>query len=151
MTDTDTGSYRAGLGDRVDRTAGGPPAGTDDGGQSERGLTEIADRVVEKLAVRLASEVDGVAPGETVGGLRGALPGLRGGSATNAQAETGLRTARVALTMDVRYPHPAVEVTDHVRSHVIDGLRRFTGLEVDSLTITVRRLVASRPGRRRVE
>jgi uncharacterized alkaline shock family protein YloU len=107
--------------------------------------------VVEKLAVRLASEVEGVAAGEPVGGLRGALPGLRGGSTTSAHAETGLRTARVALTMDVRYPLPAVEVSDQVRDHVIDGLRRFTGLEVDSLTITIRRLVASRPRRRRVE
>jgi len=135
-------------------TAAGTPAagsGDEDGDRSERGVTEIADRVVEKLAARLASEVEGVAPGEPVGGLRGALPGRRGGSTTSAHAETGLRTTRVALTMDVRYPMPAVDVTDQVRSHVIDGLHRLTGLEVDSLTINVRRLATRRPRRRRVE
>jgi uncharacterized alkaline shock family protein YloU len=134
-----------------------PP--TADGGTSEgdsaaelaqRGLTEIADRVVARLAARLAAEVDGVVPDEPVGGLRGALPGLRGGSRIDANADVGRRTARVNLSIDVRYPQAAAEVSDRVRDRVIEGVRRLTGLEVDWLALTVRRLVVGVPGRRRV-
>jgi uncharacterized alkaline shock family protein YloU len=118
----------------------------------ERGLTEIADRVVEKLALRLAGEVDGVVAGGPGSGLRAALPDWLGsGSASSAQAETGRRSARLVLDIDVRYPMPAVDVSDKVRARVIEGVRSLTGLEIESLTITVRHLVAGGRNRRRVQ
>jgi uncharacterized alkaline shock family protein YloU len=55
------------------------------------------------------------------------------------------------LDIDVRYPMPAVDVSDKVRVRVIEGVRSLTGLEIESLTITVRHLVAGGRKRRRVQ
>jgi uncharacterized alkaline shock family protein YloU len=122
-------------------TATGTPA-------EQRGVTEFTTQVVEKLALRLATEVQGVVD-RPITGLRGALPG-RAGTSTTADAEVGRSTTRVALQLDVRYPSPVCEVVEQVRSHVREGLERLTGLRVTRLDVTVRHIVGERPVRARV-
>lgn len=122
------------------------PAATarpDDGATSRRGVTTISDHVVEKLAVRLATEVPGVLD-RPAGGLRGALPGARSTS-TSADVEVGVGTARLRLHLDIAYPAPACQIVEQVRAHVRAGLLRLTGLSTTRLDVTVHHLVGERP------
>lgn len=125
------------------------PSATETGTPAaQRGVTEFTTQVVEKLAVRLATEVQGVVD-RPLTGLRSALPG-GAGTSTAADAEVGRSTTGVAMQLDVRYPLPVCEVVEEIRSHVREGLERLTGLHVTRLDVTVRHIVRDRPLRARV-
>lgn len=114
-----------------------------------RGVTEISDRVVAKLAARLATEVDGVNDHEH-NGLKAKLsPGA--GRSTTAEATVARSTVRLAISFDVRYPQPVREVAEQVRTHVRDEVQRLTGLEATQIDITVRDLVHRSSNGRRVQ
>ena len=115
-----------------------------------RGETIISPTVVEKIASRAASEVDGV--GGVVGtGLSRLLPWSIGAGSTpaRASAEVGSESVTVDLTVDVMYPEPVAAVTNRVRSQVILRLSELCGLQASEVNITVPALVAPAPGRRR--
>ncbi len=119
---------------------------------TSRGETIIAPAVVEKIASRAASEVDGVG-GVVQTGLSRLLPWTVGGdSPARASAEVGGETVTVDLTVNVLYPEPVALVTNEVRAHVTRRLAELCGLRATEVNIAVPALVTPpRGARRRVE
>jgi uncharacterized alkaline shock family protein YloU len=117
-----------------------------------RGETIIAPAVVEKIASRAASEVDGVG-GVVQTGLSRLLPWTVGGdSPARASAEIGGETVTVDLTVNVLYPEPVAAVTNQVRTQVTRRLAELCGLRATEVNIAVPALVTPRRStRRRVE
>ncbi|MDQ3783748.1 MAG: Asp23/Gls24 family envelope stress response protein [Actinomycetota bacterium] len=109
---------------------------------TERGHTIITPRVVEKIAGRSASEVDGVG-GVHSSGL-GRFADLFSGSEkreTQAHAEVDRASTVVDLVVSVRYPEPVGAVANRVRQHVIKRLHELTGLQVGEVNVTISELV----------
>ena len=119
---------------------------------TSRGETIIAPAVVEKIATKAASEVDGVG-GVLQTGLSRLLPWTVGGdSPARASAEVGADTVTVDLTVNVLYPEPVATVTNAVRSQVTRRLSELCGLRATEVNIAVPALVIPpRGARRRVE
>ena len=119
---------------------------------TSRGETIIAPAVVEKIATRAASEVDGVG-GVVETGLSRLLPWSVGGaSPARASAEVGGDTVTVDLTVNVLYPEPVAAVTNRVRTQVTRRLAELCGLRATQVNIAVPALVAPPRGApRRVE
>ena len=119
---------------------------------TSRGETIIGPTVVEKIATRAASEVDGVG-GVVQTGLSRLLPWSIGdGSPARASAEVGAETVTIDLTVNVLYPQPVAVVTNGVRDHVTRRLAELCGLRATQVNIAVPALVVPpRGGRRRVE
>lgn len=119
---------------------------------TDRGVTLIGPSVVEKIAGRAASEVDGVG-GVVQTGLSRLLPWSVGeDTPARASAEVHAETVTVDLTVNVLYPQPVATVTNEVRTHVVRRLAELCGLRATEVNIAVPALVAPPPGaRRRVE
>jgi uncharacterized alkaline shock family protein YloU len=119
---------------------------------TDRGETIIAPAVVEKIATRAASEVDGVG-GVVSTGLSRLLPWTTSdGSPARASADVGAETVTVDLTVNVVYPQPVTAVTNQVRAQVIGRLAELCGLRATEVNIAVPSLVTPpRHERRRVE
>jgi uncharacterized alkaline shock family protein YloU len=132
---TDTGELPpADTGDDADTVADAGLRGPDaDAGR--RGLLVIAPRVIERIAARAASDVDGVARS----GAPAASKGVR------ADADLEGSTANVALRLGVAYPRPVGRVASEVRGRVAHRVQELTGLTVAAVGITVDELPA--PGR----
>ena len=132
------------------------PAATADMSQAglvtSRGETIIAPAVVEKIASRAASEVDGVG-GVVQTGLSRLLPWTVGEAGpARASAEVGGETVAVDLTVNVLYPQPVAAVTNRVRVEVSRRLAELCGLRTTEVNIAVPALVVPpRGARRRVE
>ena len=121
-----------------------PLAGAELAPAGQRGSTEIADRVVERIAAMAVAEVDD-AHGRTrrLLGLR--VPGVAAPKIT-VQIDGHLATVRLA--MSVRYPAPIRQVTRRVREHVIDRVGGLTGLDVRHVDIDIPALITPDRGRR---
>jgi uncharacterized alkaline shock family protein YloU len=119
---------------------------------TSRGETIIAPTVVERIATRVASEVDGVG-GVVQAGLSRLLPWTVGGEApARASADVGTDTVTVDLTVNVLYPQPVAAVTNEVRDQVVRRLSELCGLRATEVNIAVPALVTpARGARRRVE
>ena len=119
---------------------------------TSRGETIIAPTVVEKIATRAASEVDGVG-GVVQTGLSRLLPWSIGDAGpAKAAAEGGADTVSVDLTVSVLYPQPVAAVTNQVRTRVTQRLAELCGLRATEVNIAVPALVVPpRAARRRVE
>ena len=119
---------------------------------TNRGETIITPLVVEKIATRAASEVDGVG-GVAQTGLSRLLPWSVGSDApARAHAAVGDGTVQLDLTLSVLYPQPVALVTNRVRAQVSRRLAEFCGLRATRVDITVPALVRPAEGaRRRVE
>ena len=117
-----------------------------------RGETIITPGVVEKIATRAASEVDGVG-GVVRTGLSRLLHWSVGDSGpARASAEVEAETVSVDLTVNLLYPEPVAQVTNRVRAQVTRRLAELCGLRATEVNISVPALVATpRAGRRRVE
>ena len=116
---------------------------------TSRGETIIGPTVVEKIATRAASEVDGVG-GVVQTGLSRLLPWSVGdGSPARASAEVGTDTVTVDLTVNVLYPQPVAAVTNEVRGQVIRRLSELCGLRATEVNIAVPALVTPPRGARR--
>lgn len=117
-----------------------------------RGETIIAPLVVEKIATRAASEVEGVG-GVVETGLSRLLPWSVGDSSpARASAEVGQETVTVDLSVNVVYPEPVAVVTNGVRAQVTRRLAELCGLRATEVNIAVPALVTPpRGARRRVE
>ncbi|MEV5753627.1 Asp23/Gls24 family envelope stress response protein [Actinoallomurus sp. NPDC052308] len=101
-----------------------------------RGRTTIAARVVEKIATRALTEVDGVH--RPAGRPRG-LP-FGGGPATagprvRARVDGGLAMLRMRIF--VVYPAPLRQVTRSLRAHVMARVGELTGLRVRQVDIDI--------------
>ena len=109
-----------------------------------RGSTEIADRVVERIAAMAVAEVDDAhGPARRLLGLR--VPGVDGPRVT-VQIDGHLVTVR--LGMSVRYPAPIRQVTRRVREHVTVRVGELTGLDVRHVDIDIPTLITPDRGRR---
>ena len=113
---------------------------------TERGVTIISPGVVEKIASRAASEVDGVAGVRSgVGRLVNRLlsRSSEDGAEVGTEADVRRGEAAVELTLSVRYPEPVGQVAARVRRHVKERVLALTGLEVTEVDITVPELVTA--------
>jgi uncharacterized alkaline shock family protein YloU len=119
---------------------------------TSRGETIITPAVVEKIATRAASEVDGVG-GVVQTGLSRLLPWTVGdASPARASAEVEADSVTVDLTVNVVYPEPVARVTNGVRDHVTRRLAELCGLRATEINIVVPALIVPpRGARRRVE
>jgi len=109
---------------------------------TDRGHTIITPRVVEKIAGRAASEVDGV--GGVQSSALGRFADLFTGSdkrEAQAHAEVDRASTAVDIVVSVRYPEPVGAVANRVRQHVIKRLHELTGLQVGEVNITIPELV----------
>lgn len=113
-----------------------------------RGRTEIAERVVEKIAARALTEV------EEAGGTARRVLGVRLGRGSDEaapQVTAWIDGALVVLWMriSVGYPAPVRDVTRRLRDHVRTRVGDLTGLDVRQVDIDVDRLLpAERTGGR---
>lgn len=107
-----------------------------------RGVTVIRDRVVERIAARVVSELDLAtgAPPELLGMRVGPV---RAGSPARVDATVSGDLVGVRIAMSVRWPAPVRRVTRNVRRQVTERLARLTGLRVGWVDIDVTAL----PGR----
>lgn len=105
-----------------------------------RGRTEIAGRVLERIAARTVTEID------QAGGAARRLLGVPLGrdTAPRATAHVDGQLATVQLRMSVTYPAPIREVTRRVRDQIITRIDELTGLDVRQVDIEIARLI--RPG-----
>lgn len=114
-----------------------------------RGRTDIADRVLEKIAARAVSEAT------YAGGASRRLLGVPLGrdtmrAAARATAHVDGQIATVQLRISVIYPAPIREVTRRVRDQVIIRVGELTGLDVRQVDIEIARLIRPEPEPRRV-
>lgn len=116
---------------------------------TSRGETIIAPNVVEKIATRAASEVDGVGGVVETGLSRLPWSIGSGGSPARAQADVGAETVSVDLSVNVVYPEPVAAVTNQVRTRVGQRLLELCGLRATEINIAVPALVVPERGRRR--
>ncbi len=116
---------------------------------TDRGHTTISPVVVEKIAARAASEVEGVG-GVLRTGLSRLLPWTASAGPASADAAINRDTVTVDLTVNVLYPRPVGRVTAEVRDRVSGELARMCGLHTGRVDITVPELVrpAGTAGRR---
>jgi uncharacterized alkaline shock family protein YloU len=121
-----------------------PPSGTTLAPPAQRGSTEIADRVVERIAARAVAEVDDAhGPARRLLGLR-----VPGAVAPRVTVQVDGRLATVRLAMSVRYPAPIRQVTRRVREHVMVRVGELTGLDVRHVDIDIPTLITPDRGRR---
>jgi uncharacterized alkaline shock family protein YloU len=116
--------------------------------RTSRGETTIAPLVVEKIASKAATEVDGVG-GVVRTGLGWLLPWVGSDSSAQAAADVHQDTVAVDLTVNVRYPEPVGRVTANVREQVVQKLASLTGLTATEVNIEVDELVVDRGNARR--
>jgi uncharacterized alkaline shock family protein YloU len=111
---------------------------------TEHGLTRIADAVVAKIAGLAAREIPGVYSMGTgfarrMGQLRSLVPGSTDIDtvAQGVSVEVGERETAVDLDVVTWYGQNIVEVTEAVRSNVIERVEGMTGLRVVEVNINV--------------
>jgi uncharacterized alkaline shock family protein YloU len=114
----------------------------------DRGRTDIAERVVERIAQQVVLEA------EHASGAARRLLGVALGSDDDAdtpQVTVSIdgQLTTIQLTMCVAYPMPVRRVTRQVRQDVIDRIGYLTGLEVRHVDISITRLTGT-GGERRV-
>lgn len=121
----------------------GPPHASALPPPAERGATIIPDKVVG----RIAAEAGRVAQRH-----RAAIPPDRGpGAAPSASVASHAGAVRLRLAVDLPYPTDLARVCEQIQHDVADRVAQLTGMRVDEVTLTIRRLVtAPDPGRRRV-
>ncbi|MFF4416320.1 Asp23/Gls24 family envelope stress response protein [Streptosporangium sp. NPDC001559] len=116
-------------------TAPGPPAAARPAVPAElRGRTEIPERVVTRIAVRAAKEV------ERVREVRERGP-LTFGRHTHSTVDGGL--ALLELEVSVDYPAPLLETAEEIRRHVGERVHTLTGLSVGQIDLDVTGVVPS--------
>jgi uncharacterized alkaline shock family protein YloU len=110
---------------------------------ADRGRLTIADRVVERVAVYAAAEVDGVA---RVGSTLEHAVGRR---YPKADAQVAGQRVRVSVEIAVEWPAALSQVTGSVRRTVRDRVESLVGLEVDAVDVTAAKVVQLDPRTRR--
>lgn len=114
-----------------------------------RGRTEIADRVLERIATHVLTDV------EATGGAARRVLGVPLGPTdrrprpqVTAHVDGRLATLRMRIT--VAYPEPIRQVTRRLRERVASRVGELTGLEVRQVDIDVDRLIRPKDQGRRL-
>lgn len=109
---------------------------------TEHGKTTIEDRVVQKLASIATREVSGVyamgtAARRTFNSIAERIPGASANTSGGVSVEKGEQQAAIDVTIVVEYGYSIVDVSEGIRSNIIDSVQRATGLEVLEVNIEV--------------
>ncbi|CAN5147147.1 Asp23/Gls24 family envelope stress response protein [soil metagenome] len=138
---TDTGATHSPAPSTSSSAASSPESNAVASVASNHGTTSIAGSVVAKIASIATREIDGV---ESLGGaLSGAIAGVVGRirgddhKTSGVGVEVGTKQAAIDLSITVTYPSSITQVTDAVRSNVIERIESMTGLEVVEVNIAV--------------
>lgn len=114
-----------------------------------RGDTTIDDQVVVKIATRVVTEVE-----HTGGAARRVLGVTVGSEAAAQRPQVQASVTGTAVSVDVRlsitYPAPVAEVSQRVRTRLMDRIAELTGLTVGRVDITVTALTTPPTSRSRV-
>lgn len=102
----------------------------------DRGRLEVASIVVRKVAKRAADLTPGTLPStRRIAGVGAGTHGARARIDGEGSAVT------VTLQLALHYPSPIRELSDRVRTQVINEVLRITGYQVRSVRITVSALL----------
>lgn len=109
-----------------------------------RGRVDVADQVVEKIAVGALDEVDGV------GGTTGTVGRMLGRDDDAGRPRVNATVSGGSVRLDVRisvaYPSPVAATCDRARDHVVRQVQTLTGLDVVRVDITVSALTTPGTG-----
>lgn len=105
----------------------------------QRGVTSIADAVVEHIAVHAAAEIPGVV---TMGSGLDKVVGRR---YPRANADVAGSRTRLHLEVAVAWPFPLADVCAQVRDTVTARVSELTGLSVDTVDVTAAKVVHDTP------
>ncbi len=114
--------------------------------QAPRGVTDIADRVVEKIAGRAASEIRHVQPPPAKGLSR--LSGAADQPTVDAHVDGA--SVRLDVRLAVTYPTAVHVVARQVQLTVRDRVEALTGLDVAAVRVDVTATPTHGPRRSRV-
>jgi uncharacterized alkaline shock family protein YloU len=108
-----------------------------------RGKTMIADRVVARIAARVAAECP------HVGGVGRQVLGVPVGDDRQARAAAKVvgEHASAHVQLSVAYPAPVREVTREARQRIQEQVHALTGLTVERVDIDIATLTPERPVR----
>lgn len=130
-------------------------AGADDPGRTaaeDRGRVDVADQVVQKIALGALEETEGV------GGTTGTVGRMLGRDDSDGhprvEATVSGRSTRIDARISVAYPSPVAAVCDRARAHVVRQVEALTGLSVARVDVVVTALTvpgAARPAGRELE
>lgn len=98
---------------------------------ADRGTLHIADHVIDRIASHAALQVDRVV---ATGGRLDQVVGHRYPRATSTVAG---RRVRVGLEVALTWPAPVAAVTQNIREVVRTRLEEMTGMQIDTVDITV--------------
>jgi len=125
------------------------PRGNAPAAPETRGRTEIADRVLERIAAYVLAEID-----ETGGAARRVLGVPLGptGQRTRPQvtAHVDGHLAILQMRITVAYPEPIRQVTRRLRARVASRVGELTGVEVRQVDIDIARLTRPQDQGRRL-
>lgn len=117
---------------------------------ADRGATEVAERVVAKIAAAAVGEVEHArGAARRVAGV--ALGSDEAADRPHADATVDGHTATVDVTMSVVYPAPVADVATVARAAVINRVGQLCGITVRQVDIHVTALVPPRATGRRVQ
>ncbi|WP_432029898.1 Asp23/Gls24 family envelope stress response protein [Streptomyces sp. 1222.5] len=102
---------------------------------AERGATVIPDRVVARIAAQA---------GRVAQRHRAAIPPDHGqAAAPSASVISHTGSVRLHLAMDLPYPADLARICQQIQHDVADRVAQLTGMHVDEVTLTIRRLVTT--------
>ncbi len=109
---------------------------------TDKGVTAIADVVVQKIAGLAAREVRGVhelggGAARAFGALRDRIPGASASVGQGVSVEVGEKQTAVDLELVVEYGFAIADLARAVRRNVITAIEQMTGLEVVEVNINV--------------
>lgn len=123
--------------------------GTGPAGPDTRGRTEIADRVLERIATQALTEIDQVS-----GSARRVLGVPLGRDSNQAAPQVSAQVdghlATLQMTISVVYPTPIQQATRQLRERVTARVGQLTGLDVRQVDITIASLIRTEHGAGRV-
>lgn len=115
-----------------------------------RGRTQIADRVLERIAARAVTEVDQA--GGAARRLLGVPLGRQGAdTAARVTAHVDGQLAMVTVRLSVTYPAPIRQVTRRVRDHITARVTQLTGLDLRQVDIDIAALTSPLPPQRHLQ
>jgi uncharacterized alkaline shock family protein YloU len=126
--------------------------------RGERGATTVTDRVVAKIAARVAREAlsrftdsaDHVPPGRRTPHVSTSLRRAPERTRTGPEAESGvgpqpvLGEARLHIAVELGYPSDIGAQCAAVRREVTEQIRTWAGMEVSDLAVSVEQLHSAR-------
>jgi uncharacterized alkaline shock family protein YloU len=125
------------------------PASTAADDPGDRGATTVADRVIERIAAQLVSEVD-AAGGSARRVLGVAVSGSGLDQSAQVSADIAGRTAALTVQMSVAYPASVSGTAREARQRLIARIADLTGYTVSRVDVTVTAVHASLAPVRRV-